>query len=120
MDIYKYEIERPHKALIVIPKDKVSMEKLDYNEADDSELIQLKLNGKLFYELFNTGIFERINSKIGCCIDNFESESITDMKKILETIELVKADSIYAEGKVMLLKLLDEAYSRNTGIFFFF
>lgn len=67
---------------IVTPKDKRAEELLDFNEAEDQDLIQLVLSESQFYQLDACGVFSDLNNMLGCLIDDFEDDAITSKQQL--------------------------------------
>jgi hypothetical protein len=47
---------------ITAPKDSKAQRALDYNTADENDLVEIAINDELFFALAKTGLFERINN----------------------------------------------------------
>jgi hypothetical protein len=67
---------------IIVPKHEAAMNALNYNEANEDDLIELELNKTEFDELDNTGIFQQINNTCGTLIDEYEDESVTSIEDL--------------------------------------
>jgi len=110
---------------IIVPKDMESQELLNFDEAPEERLFSLILNSEDFYFLLNNGFFEQLNHMANTNIDDFEDESIIDMKVIESVLESELFDSIVCNDEIKTIledikKLFQEAIKRNTGIYFYF
>lgn len=66
---------------IVTPKDKAA-ELLDYIKSADNDLIELVLAEKQFNVISCHNVFSSLNEILGCNIDDFEDEPITDERRL--------------------------------------
>lgn len=105
------------KRYIVTPKDKKAAELLDYNKATDNNLIELALAEEEFNTLNYHNVFSSLNEILGCNIDDFEDESITDDRQLEMGLTYLNAINVKDEVAIKLLKkliyLFQEARSRN-------
>ncbi len=109
---------------IVTPKDKAAAELLDYNKATDDDLIELVLTEEQFNVLNYHNVFSGLDEILGCNIDDFEDESITDERQLEIGLNYLTAIIVNDEGARKLLEkliyLFQEARSRKTGVYFYF
>ncbi|WP_312332269.1 hypothetical protein [Sphingobacterium sp.] len=109
---------------IVTPKDKRAEELLDFNEAGDHDLIQLVLSESQFYQLDACGVFSDLNNMLGCLIDDFEDEAITDKQQLEKGLKYLKnlrpKDDRTQKLMEEIICLFEEAVKRQTGVYFFF
>lgn len=109
---------------IVIPKDKAAAELLDYDKASDNDLIELALTEEQFNALSCHNVFSSLNEILGCNIDDFEDESITDERQLDMGLNYLNTINVTDEVARKLLKkmmyLFQEARSRKTGVYFYF
>ncbi|ULT24968.1 hypothetical protein KUH03_39865 [Sphingobacterium sp. E70] len=109
---------------IVTPKDKATVELLDYNKAADDDLIEFVLTEEQFNVLNCHNVFSGLNEILGCDIDDFEDESITDGTQLEMGLNYLNAIIVNDEGARKLLEkliyLFQEAISRKTGVYFYF
>lgn len=109
---------------ISVPKTLAAMRKLDYDRAEPSDLKEMILSDEDFSQLFQTGIFEEINLKLGSWIDDYEYEAIIGTVKLKNLREVLEAHISKSEGTLPTMKTLHElacfAQERRTGVFFFF
>jgi len=110
---------------IVVPKDKVAMEALDYDQATSDQLYEVKLDEGLFERFWRTGIPYDINLMANINLDIAKDDQITD----LEDLQKIVASSVFDRGHPdesvnTLLKEIKELFMKaidcRTGIFFFF
>lgn len=111
------------RKVIIVPKNKEAAQKLDVNEAFQSELIELVLDETKFNLLWENGVFDFINSVCNVNIDDFEDESITDLEKIKIIIDSLNIKNFKSNLHISiknLLSLFEEALQRQTGVYFYF
>lgn len=109
--------------LILVPKDKDAENALDFDQAADEQLITLVLDNNEFYDLYQEGIFELINSSANVNIDDFESEEIMGEDKLSKVISVLTQKSVPENLKSKteeIIKLFKEALNRKTGVYFYF
>lgn len=109
---------------IVTPKDKRAEELLDFNEAGYHDLFQLVLSGSQFYQLDAFGVFSDLNNMLGCLIDDFEDDAITNKQQLEKGLKYFKKarlkDDSIQELIEEIISLFEEAVKRETGVYFFF
>jgi hypothetical protein len=109
---------------ITVPKTLAAMRRLDYDKADPSELKELILSDGEFSRLFQTGVFEEINLKLGSWIDDYEDASIIGTVQLAQLRELLEARLSTSNDTMPVMKTLHEltcfAQERRTGVFFYF
>ena len=116
----------PQNRLIIVPKDLVAMEALDYDKADDEQLIIMPLNEKEFNLLFYNRVFNLINDLGEIIIDDFEDDQVTDKAKLIKIEQALISVKNKQKGKQIetilekLINLFSEAIQRNTGVYFYF
>ncbi|WP_392564732.1 hypothetical protein RHO13_04805 [Orbus wheelerorum] len=120
----------PKVALLIMPKyistpiHQEAMNRLDYDECIDGDLIELILSSEEYKELWDTQIFKKINNTISTNIDDYEDCSIVNIKE-LEIIENIVQEQIKItiQGQILLgkfLYIIKQAIIYKTGVFFFF
>jgi hypothetical protein len=109
---------------ITVPKTLAAMRRLDYDKADPSELKELILSDEEFFRLFQTGVFEEINLKLGSWIADYESAAIIGTVQLAKLREMLKARLSIGDDTLPMMKAFHElacfAQERRTGIFFYF
>lgn len=108
---------------IIVPVSVEAMSRLDFDENIEGDLIELALNKRSFDELWGLGIFERLNSSLDICIDDYEDESITESDNLNVAREIIAhaAEEMIENGDLaQLLLMTDKAIACKTGLFFFF
>ena len=113
------------KRFIIVPKDKNAEKALDYDNATESQLITFELNERDFLNLFNSKVFNDINSINFVAISDFEDESITNKKSMSDTIEFFQSrlfsyDNNLRQHILKIVSLFEEAIERETGVYFYF
>ena len=111
--------------IITVPKDKKAEHSLDYDEARENQLIEWLLLDNEFDHLWEAGIFDLINDTADSNIDDFEAESITETEGIKKVVEALKMRIEISNTEIRpllfkVIRLFEEALSRNTSIHFFF
>ena len=108
--------------IISVPINKQAMQRLDTDTCFDGDLIEIKLNDHEFKELWNTGVFELLNQKLGVLIDDFEDEVIYLEQLSLAKEVLNQCLVVQPNSKLLadLKNLVEIAEKKSTGIFFFF
>ena len=111
---------------IIVPKDENSKIMLYENRDQDGDYIIFPICRDDLMELFKSGLFDKINSKVGSLIDFREEEDISDMSKIencrlvLVGLILLESDPLLKYNINIIYNLFEEAIKFKTGIFFFF
>lgn len=109
--------------LITVPKTPEAMERLDFDQCSPEELFEVELNQEQFDQLWNTGVLDRLNEKLGLMIDDYEDESITTRTK-LRNAQAIVALQLAQEGGTEVVqtlnKLIEKAIECRTGVFFYF
>ena len=107
---------------IVVPTSQEAKLRLDYNVSEDDDLISCSLNDKEYNDLEKIGFFDKLNVALGLMIDDYEDEEILEEK--LDLLELFMNDFTrqYPDHPILidLSSIFEAAYSKRTGVFFFF
>ena len=107
---------------IVVPTSQEAMLRLDYDMSEDNELVIYSLNDKEYNDLEKIEFFDKINIALGLMIDDYEDEEILEDK--LDSLELFMNNFMqqYPDYSILsdLNSILEVAYSKRTGVFFFF
>ncbi len=111
--------------VITVPKDKAAEKLLNYDAATPEQLIELNITKENFIFLYKKQIISLINHIGKINIDDYEDDCISDKEKISIIISELNAIKVtVSESNSLLLekiiKLFEEAISRNTGVYFFF
>lgn len=111
--------------IIIVPKDKVAQEALDFDKATKEQLIELPIGEEEFLCMYNSGIIELINMKGNANIDDFEDDSVTgkvNLNMVINTLSL--KESLGNNFQIRLIQklanLFREALERDTGVYFYF
>ncbi|WP_159281725.1 hypothetical protein [Rahnella variigena] len=106
---------------ISVPTSQDAMQRLDFDESIEGDLIEVTINDELFQAIINTGIISQLNQFIEVNIDEFEDE------KIVGIHDLTMAKSILAQlspsdfaNASLLVSQIDKAIEYDTGVFFYF
>ncbi len=107
---------------VVVPISKEAKFRLDYDIYEDNDLVEYPLSEEKFYELFNLGFFHELNAELNLMVDDYEYEEILEDK--LDLLKSFMEHFIQQHPDNVTLKDLNElfkvAYSKRTGVFFFF
>jgi hypothetical protein len=102
---------------IIVPKDEKAMEDLDYDIAEESQLITWNLTEEEYKKLVDSNIFELFNAQCDSLIDEYEDDKI-----LYDKLDGVKAyltnNNSYELKK--LNEFVIEAIKRKTAIHFYF
>lgn len=106
---------------ITVPKDKEAENALDYDEARPDQLIEINLSNNEFNEFDKYEIFDSLNEIADTFIGDFESDSITGSEKLRQILDSDIFNRQVENDKLKALKsLFEEAYTRGTGVYFYF
>lgn len=109
------------RKFITVPRDKEAEKALDYGEATDDQLIEVRLTDSEFDELWRAGVFDIMNEITEAMIDYFESAEIVEKEKLEKVLESDAFDKNAVVDKLAQIKVLfQEALERGTGVYFFF
>ena len=108
---------------IAVPLTKAAEKRLDYNECNTGDLLELELNDCDFEKIWNTDLFYKLNNALSIMIDEFEDEKILNEKNIDKAIVII--DEIIAENTninslVHIKKLFATAKECKSGVYFYF
>ena len=108
--------------LIAVPLSQAAMERLDYDSNQDGDLCEIALADCDYKVLWETGVLDELNSKLGIMIDDYEDEFIRIAqlplaKKIVLNCVQIKQD---VKPLLELLNQIELAEQKNTGVFFYF
>lgn len=108
--------------IISVPVNLEAMNRLDYDICEESDLIEINLDNEDFRVLWETGVLDVLNKKLGIMIDDFEDESIGTEQIPLAKAIVAKFAELIPNVKVLkdLKYLVDVAEEKKTGVFFFF
>jgi molecular chaperone DnaK (HSP70) len=109
------------RKFITVPKDKAAEEALNYAEATEDQLIEVRLTDAEFDELWQAGVFDTMNEITEAMIDYFESAEIVEREELEKVLESDAFDKHAVVDKLAQIKVLfQEALDRGTGVYFFF
>ena len=102
---------------ITVPINKEAMIRLDYDQNIEGDLVEITITEEELDSLWK--LFLKLNLLLDIHIDDYETEEVTDYKKLLEMKEILIANNTdYLTEKI--LHLIELAIDYKTGIFFFF
>lgn len=102
---------------IIVPKDRNAEHNLDYDRADDSVLLVWNLSDDEYMDLDAQGVFGWLNRQCDALIDEYEDERIPWNKLLPVRETLAKSANV---NVIRLSALVNEAITRQTGIWFYF
>ena len=108
--------------VITVPKNKDAQEDLNYDRANQLDLIEWRLTDEEFNKLYTLNVFEIINSTCQVLIDDFEDEEITDAIS-LQKVKTILDEMIFKDPfpeLVQMKEITEYALNYRTGLFFFF
>ncbi|MDH6354186.1 hypothetical protein M2132_000513 [Dysgonomonas sp. PH5-45] len=111
------------RKLIIVPKDKHAEDLLYYDKASDDQLYSLYLNEAFFYNLWDMSVFDDINQIADVNIDDFEDESIMDVKSIKYIISYLEEKQFppkFKQDSQYFLQMFKLALNGGVGIYFYF
>jgi hypothetical protein len=106
--------------LVAVPKTQEALRQLALDQAASSSLIEWVLTDLEFAELWQSGVFTKINGACGTMIDDFEAEHIVNIEELRHCAAVVSALKSLSPALGQLDVLVQEALQRKTGIFFYF
>jgi hypothetical protein len=111
--------------VVCVPKSIEAESRLDLNESHLDDIDEVSLGDDVFYKLFNSGIFNKINLVTGSLIDDFEDSNIRGREKIAMVLGSGILNQNFEEVEVAsalkeIGSLFQKAWGYNTGIYFFF
>ncbi len=110
--------------IIIVPKDLIAQEKLNYNQCGEGDLIELRLDDHIFNKLWTGGFFKGINKLTNSIIDNYEDEQITEKEKLEVVLKSGVFNNSYDDELIEIVNkikyLFEQALERKTGVHFYF
>lgn len=107
---------------ISVPVDINAMQRLDFNNNVDGDLVELQLDKNSYDSLLRTNIIDQLNCNLGINIDDFEDEKIDDIDSLILARTIVE-NLMKTDKSDILAKLLiqvNNAINYKTGLFFYF
>jgi hypothetical protein len=108
---------------IIVPKDKIAEESLDFDTALQSQLIELFLKEEDFSYIIEAGIIELINTQGLSNIDDFEDDFVRGQENLDNVINALLLIFESIDNKTLLQSIINifiEAKIRDTGVYFYF
>ncbi len=111
--------------IIVVPKDKIAEEALDFNGAKEEQLIEFPIGEEDFLFMYHNGIIDLININGDALVDDYEDDWVIgkdNLSKVIKALNLRIALGGNIKHQLMnnVLSLFEEAFNRDTGVYFFF
>lgn len=107
---------------ISVPVNTSAMERLDFDDCVDGDLIELTLDEDNYANLLKSNVINQLNNELGINIDDYEDEKITNLNKLITAKKIIQ-NSIISNNSEILIQLLtqvDNAIKYKTGLFFYF
>lgn len=108
---------------ISVPVNTDAMDRLEYDECTDGDLVEVLLDEDNYNQLWNTGVFNLLNDKLDKNIDDYEDERIIGLNDLYQARMIINEKILSNPTDDVLNKLLSQvnlAINFNTGIFFYF
>ena len=107
---------------IIVPTDADAAGRLDRGEDREGDLIEVRLTAEAFDRLFASGWVRSVNGAVGCNIDDFEDEHVSDPASLDTVADITRRmiDEDGGEPFPQIAALADEAKKRGTGLHFYF
>jgi len=109
--------------IISVPLSDDALHRLGCNESESGDLNEIELDDAQFQLLWQSGLFDEFNDKLGVLIDDYEDESVTDIEKLKEAFCIANAYRGIHSGESVfqtISELVSVAIEKRTGIFFYF
>lgn len=106
-----------------VPVSTAAMERLEYDECTEDDLVEVFLDEVDYKKLWDTGVLNLINDKLGKNIDDYEDEGIVGLNDLYQAQAITNEKISLNPSEDILNKLLSQinlAIKRDTGIFFYF
>lgn len=108
---------------ITVPVTPEAMNRLNYDQCQKGDLIEVIFDEHDYNELWGSGIIEILNNQLGKNIDDYEDENITGSDELLQCRIIISERINVVPSSVILEKLYSQvnlAIDCKTGVFFFF
>ena len=109
--------------VITVPLSQEAMNRLDFDENIEGDLLELNVLPKEYEYLKNVGYFFQLNKQLDLMIDEYEVEKIL-YKYLFKALEITNnLSSDHKENGELwfnLKELINVAIKKRTGVFFFF
>lgn len=106
-----------------VPVNTAAMERLEYDDCTDGDLVEVFLDDCDYKKLWGTGVFNLINDKLGKNIDDYEDERIIGLNDLYQAQEITNERALFNPSDDILNQLLSQinlAIKFDTGLFFYF
>lgn len=108
---------------IAVPVTPDAMKRLDYDQCQKGDLVEVIVEEHDYNALWDSGIIERLNNKLDKNIDDYEDENITDLDELRQCRVIISERMNEVPSSRILEKLYSQvnlAIHYKTGVFFFF
>lgn len=108
---------------IAVPVNPEAMNRLDYDQCQEGDLVEVIFEEHDYNELWDSGIIEILNNQLGKNIDDYEDENITDLDELRQCKVIIGERINIVPSSIILEKLNSQvnlAIDYKTGVFFYF
>ncbi|HDL8284409.1 TPA: hypothetical protein PXQ99_001166 [Yersinia enterocolitica] len=106
---------------ITVPVSTEAMNRLDFDECVEGDLIEMNLDEPEFERIWNSGVFDKLNDSLGVNIDIYEDESLIGVDTLVKAKNMLEKSFDHSDHSIkQLLSMINKAIEYKTGIFFFF
>jgi hypothetical protein len=108
---------------ISVPMTAEAMRKIDFDECNKDDVIEVILNDDEYDALWKSGVIKAINEHFDLIIDDYEDEKLIGVDNLVLLKRTVEEFWLGDQKNTALNKLMSQinnAITFNTGIFFYF
>ncbi len=110
---------------ICVPKTQLAQTRLNFDECEQEDLMELHLNKNTFDLIWHIGFFKTINKLTNSLIDDFEDESITNKTELLKVLNSNLFNKNLYDSSLYpaidgIKDLFNKAVDFGTGVYFYF
>ncbi|UXY10993.1 hypothetical protein N7922_00220 [Kosakonia sp. ML.JS2a] len=108
---------------IAVPVNLEAMNRLDYDQCQEEDLVEVIFEEHDYNELWDSGIIEILNNQLGKNIDDYEDENITDLDELRQCRVIIGERINIVPSSIILEKLYSQvnlAIDYKIGVFFYF
>lgn len=108
---------------VIVAKDQVAMKAISYDTESPEQIISFELTEAELNYFLTSGLIDELNQACGVILDDFEDDMITGYENLTNGLSVLKGyqdKSFQYSGFVSnLILLFQEAFTRNTAVYFF-
>ena len=110
--------------VILVAKNQAAMEAINYDREEPDQVLKLELTDDELNYFFKSGLVYALNDVCKTLIDNFEDDHIIGRNNLRSGLTLLETyqyrDNRYSAFIGNLITLFQEAFTRDTAIYFYF